>query len=119
VIGFNDDVSTHFTFPRESATMAIQSGSQPSQELFSPGVVVLTIYGVGVIVSEKDGFFTVRLWRIPGRSIGSSSIAVLKSTCVSEDECEGLHRLADFYSFPYLLFPIADTDASCRAWNGH
>jgi len=45
---------------------------------FSPGDVVETTYGVGVIVARPNLFFRVLLWRTPGRSIGSSSIASLR-----------------------------------------
>lgn len=56
---------------------------------FCPGDVVETTYGVGVIVGcpseEGDSgeisslFYRVLLWRLPGRSIGSSTIASLRA----------------------------------------
>ena len=65
---------------------------------FLPGDVVLTSYGVGVITScpkETDDSaqassvvlvgapsFRVLLWRIPGKSIGSSSVAHLQRNAV-------------------------------------
>ena len=54
---------------------------------FHPGDVVETMYGVGVVVARpsenNDGeeaslFYRVLLWRVPGRSIGTSSIASLR-----------------------------------------
>eukprot|EP00533_Pseudo-nitzschia_delicatissima_P009231 CAMPEP_0116108958 /NCGR_PEP_ID=MMETSP0327-20121206/17070_1 /TAXON_ID=44447 /ORGANISM="Pseudo-nitzschia delicatissima, Strain B596" /LENGTH=1487 /DNA_ID=CAMNT_0003601919 /DNA_START=108 /DNA_END=4571 /DNA_ORIENTATION=- len=48
---------------------------------FCPGDVVETTYGVGVIVgcpSDESLFYRVLLWRLPGRSIGSSTIASLR-----------------------------------------
>eukprot|EP00531_Pseudo-nitzschia_arenysensis_P016761 CAMPEP_0116154120 /NCGR_PEP_ID=MMETSP0329-20121206/21608_1 /TAXON_ID=697910 /ORGANISM="Pseudo-nitzschia arenysensis, Strain B593" /LENGTH=1498 /DNA_ID=CAMNT_0003651073 /DNA_START=118 /DNA_END=4614 /DNA_ORIENTATION=- len=58
--------------------------------LFRPGDVVETTYGVGVIVAcpsnENDEsndsispFYKVLLWRLPGRSIGSSTTASLRA----------------------------------------
>jgi hypothetical protein len=53
---------------------------------YVPGDVVRTLYGVGVIAScpraqestDESQFFQVRLWRLPGKSIGSSSLATLR-----------------------------------------
>ena len=61
---------------------------------FSPGDVVQTTYGVGVVVARpsskvekgadddvdiiSSAFYRVLLWRVPGRSIGSSSVASLR-----------------------------------------
>lgn len=53
---------------------------------YVPGDVVRTLYGVGVITScpraqestDESQFFQVRLWRLPGKSIGSSSLATLR-----------------------------------------
>jgi hypothetical protein len=61
---------------------------------FSPGDVVETTYGVGVVVARplsskvekgddnsddiSSAFYRVLLWRVPGRSIGSSSVASLR-----------------------------------------
>jgi hypothetical protein len=55
---------------------------------------VLTTYGVGVVVScpssdshdhegVKDQHYDVRLWRVPGKSIGSAASAHLKADSVS------------------------------------
>lgn len=61
-----------------------------------PGDVVLTSFGVGVIVScptkssveETDvetfhSNYHVRMWRVPGKSIGSTSTAYLQPDAVS------------------------------------
>ena len=53
--------------------------SEPQVQL---GDVVLTNYGVGVVVEERDEFVSVRLWRIPGRSVGSSAKATLQKSTV-------------------------------------
>lgn len=69
------------------------------KHLQKSGDVVLTLYGVGVIISshqvhsyDDEGNTTkpvstlaykVRLWRQPGKSIASSSIAYLQHNCVS------------------------------------
>jgi hypothetical protein len=61
---------------------------------FLPGDVVKTLYGVGVITSCPKHLvdaapetvapsFRVLLWRIPGKSIGSSSVAYLQANVVS------------------------------------
>jgi hypothetical protein len=52
---------------------------------FRPGDPVLTVYGCGVIVDARnDGrSFGLRLWRIPGKSIGSAAMAHLQSSAVS------------------------------------
>ena len=56
---------------------------------YSPGDIVETSYGVGVIsncpsetTSTTTFFYTVLLWRQPGKSIGSSSIAHLHPNAV-------------------------------------
>jgi hypothetical protein len=62
-------------------TMTENNNEMPS---FQAGDVVLTAYGVGVIVSGKENdFYRVRLWRIPGRSMGSSALALLQPSAVS------------------------------------
>ena len=53
---------------------------------YVPGDVVETSYGVGVVTqcpSEESTFYRILLWRLPGKSIGSSSIASLQHTAVS------------------------------------
>ena len=51
---------------------------------FCPGDPVLTIYGTGVIVQQrKDSFYAVRIWRIPGKSMASSALALLAPSAVS------------------------------------
>lgn len=51
---------------------------------FQAGDVVLTAYGVGVIVyGVENDFYRVRLWRIPGKSMGSSALALLQPSAVS------------------------------------
>ncbi len=67
-----------------------------SNDLISPGSVVLTIYGVAVvieniklpntsdeIVDTVSNSFKARLWRQPGKSIASSATAYLQNQCVS------------------------------------
>jgi hypothetical protein len=57
---------------------------------FHAGDTVLTSFGAGVIVEVVPGDdillsndrYSVRLWRIPNRSIGSSSLARLQSSAV-------------------------------------
>lgn len=49
---------------------------------FKAGDTVFTSYGAGVIVSHDGTFYSVRIWRIPGKSVGSSSLARLGSTSV-------------------------------------
>jgi hypothetical protein len=51
---------------------------------YHPGDAVYTSYGAGVIVApcNEDGLYSVRLWRIPGKSVGSSSLAKLRLSAV-------------------------------------
>jgi hypothetical protein len=50
---------------------------------YTAGDVVLTTYGVGVIVQKRtDGSFAIRLWRIPGKSVGSAAQAFLQPTTI-------------------------------------
>jgi hypothetical protein len=59
---------------------------------YVPGDVIRTAFGVGVLIScplsddasSTDGAYQVRVWRMPGRSIGSSSVAFLRPDAVSE-----------------------------------
>jgi hypothetical protein len=59
------------------------------------GDVVQTSYGVGVLIGtpsqndSTDTAYQVRLWRMPGRSIGSSSVAYLHSDAVSSSNFVG------------------------------
>jgi hypothetical protein len=58
----------------------------PEEQSFLPGDVVKTSFGVGVIVrgiTTTSPFYKVLLWRIPGKSIGSSSTAYLQPSAVS------------------------------------
>jgi hypothetical protein len=53
-----------------------------------PGDCVLTTYGVAVVThlcqnDRDDSLFYARLWRIPGKSIASSSYACLRTDSVS------------------------------------
>ena len=66
-------------------------------ELIYPGNVVLTTYGVGVVIENIKPFnksnngmgetistsFKARLWRQPGKSVASSVTAYLQNQCVS------------------------------------
>ena len=55
------------------------------EESFRPGDSVWTAFGAGVIVKDKNEnelFYTVRLWRVPGKSIASSSLAFLHPSSV-------------------------------------
>jgi hypothetical protein len=58
-----------------------------STSTYRPGDPVLTVYGCGVIVDARNDngrcSFGVRLWRIPGKSIGSAAMAHLQSSSVS------------------------------------
>jgi hypothetical protein len=68
--------------------MTMDESNEPSPlPSFQAGDVVLTAYGVGVIVggkgSKENDFYPVRLWRIPGRSMGSSAMAHLQPSAVS------------------------------------
>jgi hypothetical protein len=53
---------------------------------YVPGDVVETAFGVGVITQcPDDAVSTVRvmLWRVPGKSLGSSSVGFLQPNVVS------------------------------------
>jgi hypothetical protein len=64
--------------------MTMENNNNDELPSFQAGDVVLTAYGVGVIVSGKENdFYRVRLWRIPGRSMGSSALALLQPSAVS------------------------------------
>jgi hypothetical protein len=65
--------------------MAASGEELASEKLdeYAVGDTVLTTYGVGVIVGEMDGFYSVRLWRIPGKSISASALATLQTDTVS------------------------------------
>ena len=53
-----------------------------------PGDVVLTTYGVAVVIKIHDGkssspSFKARLWRVPSKSVASCATAYMQSNCVS------------------------------------
>jgi hypothetical protein len=72
------------------STFTVMSTKKLQLSSFSAGDTVLTSYGAGVIVEvvptdgllSSDNVYSVRLWRIPNRSIGSSSLARLQSSAV-------------------------------------
>ena len=55
---------------------------------FLPGDIVKSTYGIGVLVAlpspdpAESKFYQVSLWRIPGRSVGSSSTAYLNKEAI-------------------------------------
>jgi hypothetical protein len=53
---------------------------------YTVGDVVLTLYGVGVIVQKQtpEDWNVVRLWRMPMQSVGSTSLAYLRPEAVSD-----------------------------------
>merc|ERR1740136_354935 len=58
----------------------------------SPGDVVLTTYGVAVVIKISDSLspssscsFKARLWREPGKSVGSSATAFLNTTSILKE----------------------------------
>jgi hypothetical protein len=64
--------------------------SASDNDLIRPGSVVETSFGVGVIVEVKPskdgdprGLIQVKLWRAPGRSIGTAATAYLQPSAVS------------------------------------
>lgn len=60
---------------------------------FSVGQIVQTYYGVGVVVQlENNEFYKVRLWRIPGKSLASGALAVLRPSAVSKDQSAVLSK---------------------------
>lgn len=56
-----------------------------SERETKPGDIVLTNYGVAVVVKTffDRSSFKAKLWRIPSKSIASSATAYLQSNCVS------------------------------------
>ena len=55
---------------------------------YLPGDVAETSYGVGVIAdcpNDERPTFRVLLWRVPGKSIGSSSVAYLQPHMVRKN----------------------------------
>ena len=78
---------------------------------FRPGDVVLTNYGVGVIVHQQsqpsagDCRFYVRLWRPVGKSMASCAVAALQPSAVRRnDDDDYYYRLWGWYHF--MLFQL-------------
>jgi hypothetical protein len=67
---------------------------------YVPGDVVETAYGVGVITHCPDddtvNTFRVMLWRTPGKSIASCSVAFLQANVVSTKEKEKQPKQSKF-----------------------
>ena len=61
-------------------------------DLLRAGTVVETSFGVGVVIEQRKpedgGMVGVRLWRVPGHSIGTAATAWLQPTAVSEVQDE-------------------------------
>jgi hypothetical protein len=68
---------------RKNLNVATIMSSNGESRIYEPGDVVLTAYGVGVIVGVKERLNSVRLWRIPGKSVGSAALAFLRTDAVS------------------------------------
>ena len=98
---FKDSPIVHRTFQTgkadgSSPMLAGMAATQLQLSSFRAGDTVLTRYGAGVIVevvpvpevsgdilcSSLDHRYMVRLWRVPNRSVGSSSLASLQSSAV-------------------------------------
>ena len=63
--------------------------TENDERIYVPGDVVETVFGVGVITHCPDEIvstFRVMLWRTPGKSIGSCSVAFLQPNTVSEKQ---------------------------------
>ena len=56
-----------------------------SEDVAIPGTVVLTEFGVAVIIKtwKHSNSFQARLWRVPGKSVASSCVAFLVYSSVS------------------------------------
>lgn len=50
--------------------------------IYKAGDTVNTSYGAGVIVAYGGTFYSVRLWRVPGKSVGTASLARLGPSAV-------------------------------------
>jgi hypothetical protein len=65
------------------------------EQQYAPGDIVQTTYGVGVVTqcptpasnnesSSENTFYQLLLWRTPGKSVGSSSVAHLQPSAVRQ-----------------------------------
>lgn len=71
------------------STVPVPEMEERENRSYLPGDVVRTSFGVGVLTScpsDDSDQFRARLWRVPGKSIGSSVVAYLRSDAI-------LHRL--------------------------
>ncbi|KAL3944701.1 MAG: hypothetical protein SGBAC_001216 [Bacillariaceae sp.] len=94
-----------------------------------PGDVVETFFGVGVIAScpgEESAFFRVMVWRIPGKSMGSSSTAHIQQNSIlgklpvapgmittkANDPSKTKYMVQAYYSSTkqYQITPLEDDD---------
>ncbi len=104
------------------------------QQSFQPGDIVLTSYGVAVLIKTMTPFgahetknddngenndlsipldsFKARLWREPGKSIASSATAYIQSSCVSFYLVTSHYRfILDFLSPCYFFFQFKFTSS--------
>ena len=109
------------------------------EQEYAPGDVVETTFGAGVVTQcpvvasdEKApcNFYRVMLWRMPGQSVGSSSVAYLQPSAVRRmNRCLFwiLHalvfdtkRLAPHHLLSVTIIALVDYEqTSCGAWNDH
>jgi hypothetical protein len=104
-------------------------------ENLQPGDIILTSYGVAVVVKtyvdngEKKlplPSFKARLWREPGKSVTSSATAYMQFSCVSDPT----FLFATSYKSPFFLYlselkvccfeyflSAGDTKIACCSWN--
>lgn len=92
---------------------SIKTHQTSTRHLQKPGDVVLTTFGVAVIISNREvvydshenqtiSSYKVRLWRQPGKSIASSSVAYLQYDCI----------LKPLPAAPGMIARITKTDAT-------
>jgi hypothetical protein len=114
---------------------------QQQHASFCAGDTVYTFYGAGVIVSvvqtipdicdgtalahttDNDPWYTVRLWRLPNRSVGSAALAKLKSSAVRFLRCINIMKLEQNRSrqayLTFLLFTSDINPSPSGSWNVH
>ena len=72
-----------------------------ADDLFKAGTVVETSFGVGVVIEQRNpedgGHVGVRLWRMPGHSIGTAATAWLQPQAVSFGKRNGCGGAFTFF----------------------
>jgi hypothetical protein len=110
--------------PLQSTMSSSTNGSEGQNLIAQAGDIVLTNFGIAVCVrssqTAQPSLFKARLWRVPGKSVGSAAVAFLRHDTVSH-----FFQTCASFTFDGILFHICSIGCSyidyqetpCSSWD--